>query len=198
MPRTPEENERIRSIAKEKIRTAAIDVFIEKGFHLASIDDVAKKAGISKGLLYNYFKGKTDLLAELVHIRKEEIIQVMQEAIKLPSPKEQLRYIAEHALLNVQQQPHVYRFYLHLQTHPEADEVVSAYSQLLKEEMARQAKLQTEIFRSLNVPNPPLASLHFSTALHGIMLMYSSYPDGFPLEQLKHEMILSFIEQYSN
>ncbi|MGF7035618.1 AcrR family transcriptional regulator [Paenibacillus mucilaginosus] len=197
MPRTPQENERIRGMAKEKIRAAAIEVFIEKGFHKASIDDVAKKAGISKGLLYNYFKGKTDLLAELVHTRKEEIVQVMEEAVKQASPKEQLLYIAEHALRSVEQQPHVYRFYLHLQTHPEADEVVSAYSQTLKDEMARQAEVQAEIFRNLNAARPELESLQFSTMLHGIMLMYSSYPNGFPLEELKHDMVTSFINRYA-
>lgn len=184
-------------MAKDKIRAAAIEVFIEKGFHKASIDDVAKKAGISKGLLYNYFKGKTDLLAELVHIRKEEIVQVMEEAVGQASPKEQLHYIAEHALRNVQQQPHVYRFYLHLQTHPEADEVVSAYSQTLKDEMARQAEVQAEIFRKLNAARPEMESLQFSTLLHGIMLMYSTYPDQIPLEELKRDLVTDFINRYS-
>lgn len=49
MPRTREESDRIRQLAKENIRTAAVEVFIEKGYHAVSIDDVAKRAGISKG-----------------------------------------------------------------------------------------------------------------------------------------------------
>ncbi|WP_336785069.1 TetR/AcrR family transcriptional regulator [Paenibacillus sp. MMO-177] len=196
MPRTPEENERIRNISKEKIRAAAIDVFITKGFHSTSIEDVAKNAGISKGLLYNYYKGKKDLLMELVENRKEEIRQVMEEAIKLPSPKEQLQYIAEHALRNVKEQPRAYRFYLHLQTHPEEDQIVSVCSQMLNDEMIRQSRVQAEIFQKLNAVNPQLESLHFSTALHGIMLMYSMHPNGIPLEQLKYEMVNSFIERY--
>lgn len=197
MPRTPEANELIRNVAKEKIRIAAIEVFTEKGFHSASIEDIAKKAGISKGLLYNYFKGKTDLLAELVQRRMEEIIQVMEAAIQLPSPKEQLFYIAEHSLLNVKEQPKAYRFYLHLQTHPESDLSVSVYSQMLKDEMVRQALVQVEIFRKLNASNPEVESLHFSTALHGIMLMYSMYPATIQLEALKQEMIEPFIEKYT-
>ncbi|TCP59370.1 TetR family transcriptional regulator [Tumebacillus sp. BK434] len=194
MPRTPEENERIRRLAKENIRAAAIEVFIEKGYHAASIEDVAKRAGISKGLLYNYFRGKADLLLELVESRVQEIIEVMEEALTKPTPLEQLHYIADHALLNVQEKPSVYRFYLHIQTHPHADEVVSASSQKLKDEMFRQAQVQSEIFQRLGVQNPQLKSLHFSTALHGIMLMYSSYSDQFPLQRLKEEMLLPFFE----
>lgn len=196
MPRSPEANERIRNAAKEKIRVAAIEVFIEKGFHSASIEDVAKKAGISKGLLYNYFKGKTDLLAELVQSRMGEIAQVMEAAARLPSPKERLYYIAEHSLLNVKERPQAYRFYLHLQTHPESDVDVSLYSQMLKEEMVRQSRVQVDIFRQLNAKHPEVESLHFSTALHGIMLMYSMYPASIPLEALKQEMIRPLIEKY--
>ncbi|OCT14728.1 transcriptional regulator [Paenibacillus pectinilyticus] len=192
MPRTREENERIRQIAKENISRAAIEVFIEKGYHAASIDDVARRAGISKGLLYNYFSGKADLLRELILSRIEEIVQVMKESATKPTPVEQLMYIAEHALQNVQERPSVYRFYLHIQTHPEADEVVSTYSQMLKEEMTRQSKLQVDIFRKMGVPDPHLQSLHFSTALHGMMLMYATYPENFPLPELKVKMLSTF------
>jgi len=197
MPRTQEENERVRRLAKEKIRAAAIDVFVKKGFHSASIEDVAKSAGISKGLLYNYFKGKTDLLAELVQTRIGEIVDVMESALQLPEPRDQLHYIAEHSLQNVREQPDAYRFYLHLQTHPAEDRVVSYYSQLLKDEMIRQSYVQVEIFRKLNAAEPELESLSFSTALHGIMLMYSSFPGGIPLDALKRELVVSYIDRYA-
>ncbi|MDQ0061466.1 TetR/AcrR family transcriptional regulator [Paenibacillus harenae] len=197
MPRTPEDNERIRNAAKVKIRAAAIEVFIAKGFHGSSIEDVAKKAGISKGLLYNYFKGKSDLLAELIQTRVEEITQVMEEAARLTSPKERLLYIARHAILNVEEQPRAYRFYLHLQTHPEEDSIISTYTRPLKDEMIRQSRVQVEIFRKLNSPNPEMDSVHFSTALHGIMLMYSMYPNGTPLEALNREMVAAFIERFN-
>ncbi|PYI57322.1 TetR/AcrR family transcriptional regulator [Paenibacillus flagellatus] len=195
MPRTREENDRIRQQAKENIRTAAIEVFIEKGYHAASIEDVAKRAGISKGLMYNYFAGKADLLKELIAGRIEEIVRVMEEAMRKPTPAEQLAHIADHALRNVQQRPRVYRFYLHLQTHPENDEVVSASSQSLKDEMARQFQFQVDIFRRMGVPDPQMRSLHFSTALHGMMLMYATYPDDFPLEPLKEEMLSAFLHR---
>ena len=48
-----------------QILDAAIQVFAEKGFHKSSIQDVAQKAGISGGTIYNYFKNKDDLLIGL-------------------------------------------------------------------------------------------------------------------------------------
>lgn len=64
--RTSEENERIRQLAKENIRTTAMELFMKQGYYATSISDVAKQAGISKGLLYNYIKGKEELLATMV------------------------------------------------------------------------------------------------------------------------------------
>jgi AcrR family transcriptional regulator len=43
MPRTPKENERIRSATREQILTTAIALFSQKGYYSTSIEDVAKQ-----------------------------------------------------------------------------------------------------------------------------------------------------------
>ena len=45
----------------EEILSAALEVFGEVGFAEAKLDDVAQKAGISKGTLYLYFDSKEEL-----------------------------------------------------------------------------------------------------------------------------------------
>jgi AcrR family transcriptional regulator len=47
--------------AKTRILTAANKVFGEKGYRQATMDDVAKKLGVSKGALYLYFASKEEL-----------------------------------------------------------------------------------------------------------------------------------------
>lgn len=86
MPRTPEENDRIRQASKEKIRAAAMELFMKQGYYTTSISDIAKQAGISKGLLYNYYKGKEELLSEMVDARIREVVEVMEEAFTLNTP----------------------------------------------------------------------------------------------------------------
>ncbi|WP_217559971.1 TetR/AcrR family transcriptional regulator [Paenibacillus sp. GbtcB18] len=194
MPRTQEENDRIRQAAKENIRKAAMEVFIEKGYHASVIDDIAKRAGVSKGLMYNYYKGKEDLLAEMVKMRIEEINHVMHTAAALSSPSEQLRHIIEGAINNVKQHPKIYRFYLHLQTQPEKDKILSRYSQMLNEAMADQFEVQCGFFAKLGSADPRMRSLYFSSTLHGMMLMISTYPDGYPVEEIKEQTIRQFCE----
>mgnify|MGYP001178156923 FL=1 len=195
MPRTPEENDRIRQASKENIRAAAMDLFMKKGYYSTSISDIAKQAGISKGLLYNYYKGKEELLAEMVEARIREVVVVMEAAINLDTPSEQIAYIVNNAIDHIYQRPEVHRFYLHLQTQPEADKELIKYSQCIIEENARQFELQCEIFEKMGVNEPRKRSLYFSSALQGIMLMISTYPQKFPIEEIKAQMIREFCNE---
>jgi AcrR family transcriptional regulator len=49
-----------------EIITAALDVFAEKGFAAARLDEIARRAGVSKGALYLYFETKEDLFRAVV------------------------------------------------------------------------------------------------------------------------------------
>ncbi|MBW1951330.1 MAG: helix-turn-helix transcriptional regulator [Deltaproteobacteria bacterium] len=53
---------------EETIFDAALKIITNKGFHKARMSDIAKQAGISYGLIYNYFKHKrVDLLGASVN-----------------------------------------------------------------------------------------------------------------------------------
>ena len=65
--RTGSLKERQREERAALILRAASDLLIEKGYHDASMDEIAARAGISKGALYLHFAGKEALLS-LIHI----------------------------------------------------------------------------------------------------------------------------------
>ena len=61
-----EEEERLATLSGEERRTdaildAAYDVFSTKGYHNATVDDIAQQAGVSKGTCYQYFSGKEEI-----------------------------------------------------------------------------------------------------------------------------------------
>lgn len=49
-----------------EILAAALDVFADKGFAAARLEDIAARAGVTKGTLYLYFEGKEALLRAIV------------------------------------------------------------------------------------------------------------------------------------
>ncbi|MCU0378182.1 MAG: TetR/AcrR family transcriptional regulator [Bacteroidales bacterium] len=72
-PRTSQQFEEIREERKNLIMNAALDQFANVGFHAATISQIAKQAGISKGLMYNYFRSKEELLAGIINRSLTEI-----------------------------------------------------------------------------------------------------------------------------
>lgn len=50
----------------QEITEAAFDAFAEKGYAATRVNDVAKRAGVSKGLMYLYFKTKEELFKAVV------------------------------------------------------------------------------------------------------------------------------------
>jgi AcrR family transcriptional regulator len=52
---------------RTQILDAATTVFAEKGFHRATIKDIARVAGIADGTIYTYFASKTDVLLAILN-----------------------------------------------------------------------------------------------------------------------------------
>ena len=64
-----------------EICTAALDVFAEKGFAAARLDEIARRAGVSKGTLYLYFKDKEDLFRAVVRDTVAPNIEVIRASL---------------------------------------------------------------------------------------------------------------------
>jgi TetR/AcrR family transcriptional regulator len=62
-----ERKEREREARKEEIITAAERVFFDKGVSVATMDDVATEAELSKGTLYIYYRSKEDLFVAVAY-----------------------------------------------------------------------------------------------------------------------------------
>jgi len=63
-----------------QILRAARSVFIEKGFLAARVEDVARRAGLSKGAVYFYYTSKRELFLSLVREEQENTYYFLDEA----------------------------------------------------------------------------------------------------------------------
>ena len=70
------------SQTKLKILKAAEELFAEKGFYGARVDDIAAKAGVNKALIYYYFKSKHSILDELFESFIQELTAIIYESIE--------------------------------------------------------------------------------------------------------------------
>jgi TetR/AcrR family transcriptional repressor of mexJK operon len=71
----------VRSIRKNRqILDGAREIFLLNGYAEATMEEIAAKAGVSKGTLYNHFASKDDMFKSLIHAEAERL------ARDLPSP----------------------------------------------------------------------------------------------------------------
>lgn len=88
----------------QEIVQAALEVFAEKGFAAARLDDIARRAGVSKGALYLYFETKEELFRDVVAQAVVPNIQMLQAmAAAHPGPLRDLLGAAAVHLAGVAQ-----------------------------------------------------------------------------------------------
>lgn len=70
-----------REVARTRrdILEAAARVFAQRGYHGATMEDVATEAGFAVGSLYNYFRGKEQIYASLLQMVSEEFESLQQQ-----------------------------------------------------------------------------------------------------------------------
>lgn len=58
-----------KELTRERLLDAAADVFARRGFHAATLDEIAERAGLTKGAVYSNFDSKDDLIVALLEAR---------------------------------------------------------------------------------------------------------------------------------
>lgn len=69
--------ERRKGARPQELLAAALDLFVERGFAATRLEDVARRAGVSKGTLYLYFTNKEELFKAVV---RDSIVPVIGDA----------------------------------------------------------------------------------------------------------------------
>lgn len=66
---------------RAQLLEAAQEVFVESGYHVAVMDDIADRAGVSKPVLYQHFPGKLDLYLALLDQHTGELQELIRTAL---------------------------------------------------------------------------------------------------------------------
>jgi AcrR family transcriptional regulator len=76
---------RLREATAAAILDAAEDVFAEQGLSGAHMNDIASRAGVAVGTMYNHFKDRDAMLAALMRERRMNMFAIMDEFLELPT-----------------------------------------------------------------------------------------------------------------
>jgi AcrR family transcriptional regulator len=100
MPRSAADNQIRRDATRARLIDAALELFGRRGYASTPVDAVARAAGVSPGLLYHHFRGKSDLLHAIFEESMRDVDATFADADRLPDPARRLaallRSIAAH------------------------------------------------------------------------------------------------------
>ena len=68
-----ESRRRARDEKRDAVLRTAVHLFLEQGYHRATLNEVAERLNITKPALYNYFRGKEDILFECWALGQEQV-----------------------------------------------------------------------------------------------------------------------------
>ena len=86
-----------RQAVRERILQAAADLICERGYRATTLDDIARRLGMSKASLYGYFAGKGGILAAITQETMGRFSRALQEIARSPlPPHEKLRRVVHH------------------------------------------------------------------------------------------------------
>jgi len=185
-PRTPEQFEEIREGKMHLIMEVALELFANEGYYVTSISKIAKKAGISKGLMYNYFESKEHLLKVITLDGLNEILESFNPNQDKTLTKEEFIYFIRKSTEMIKMQMNFWKLYFSLMAQPQVlrvlgEDFMSSFDQYFK--------LFGDYFNSQGFKDGYAEVRFFVAMLDGITLHYILDPENFPYEQVVERII---------
>ncbi len=91
---TPAKRRRSREQTRQRLLDAALKIFARNGFERATIDEIVREAGFSKGAFYVHFESKEDLFWEIlrqrIEARKEALRQALEPSVGIAENQRRL------------------------------------------------------------------------------------------------------------
>ena len=194
-PRTKQQLESLKEVRREQLMLAALQLFSDKGYHNTSISDIAVKAKISKGLLYNYFESKETLLNEVVIMAFRDVAQEtgkLLENIKSKPAKEVFAIMVESFFTMLKEQKELWKLTLSLAVQVSSIPSVHKTIMLVYGNILQQMET---LFEMLGSKDPKKEALLLGALTDGISIQYMIFGDEYPLDELKNMIIKKYTNE---
>jgi AcrR family transcriptional regulator len=86
-----------RAVREREMLAMATGVFAERGFHAASMDEIAERAGVSKPMVYAYFESKEGLWRSCVSSARRRLFDSIIEAVNTAAPPDEQLWLGVQA-----------------------------------------------------------------------------------------------------
>ena len=185
-PRTEQQFEKIREVRKKEIMDTALELFANEGFHATSVSKIAAKAGISKGLLYNYWDSKEELIRSIIFAGLDNLTRFVDPNKDGFLTRQEMRYFLDEMFNALKTEPNFWRLYFSVFMQPQVMKLVEKQMGVV---LNKYLMMLSEYFTLNGSKDPDTDALFFGALLDGIGFQFMVNPEHFPLEKVKQKLI---------
>lgn len=176
----------------QNIINAAFTLIAKQGYESTSISQIASEAGVSKGLMYNYFESKEDLLQKLVTDVMNEGDQIVQALIS-DDPAITLKNMFKWFFKEMRERPDYWRLITELTFRIDRFKFVH---DLATEKMKGYTGFITSLLEQLNFPNANGEAKLVGALFDGIAIQYLVVKEDYPLDEMEKFLIEKYCRKY--
>ena len=190
-PRTQKQYEAIRQAKRSRILEVALELFGYEGYYNSSISKIAKQAGISKGLVYNYFDSKEEIVQEILNSGIEQMLKILDPNQDGVLDSGEIEHFIVEMFDHLKKHEKFWKLYFSISLQPEI-------YPLMKEKIDELGKpimdMAVSYFRKMGFDDPQGETLIFGALLDGIGFHFIMDPENYPLEKVKHIIIERYVQ----
>lgn len=170
---------------KQKLFDAAMKLFESQGYFATTVQQITAEAGVSKGLVYNYFKSKEELLAGLIASTTEQMQSVAVTFESGESLEDSLSQFIDNYFEFLRVEKKFLKLQLTLMLMPELKDFVEKPQQ---KRALLLLKIITDWFKQADIHEPENKAKVFLAMLDGVALHYLSIYERYPLSAISPQL----------
>lgn len=171
-----------------KILDAALELFGTVGYESTSISKIAAKAGVSKGLIYNYFESKDDLLRKLIDDLLKVGDDLMADAY-VDDPKKTLENIIRLLFKWFRKNDRLNRLLFGLSTQIDRFDFIH---ELANTKMNGYILMLEELLKAADIADHKTEARILATVFDGIGVQYMVLKDDYPLDEMESMLVKKY------
>ncbi|RLD88842.1 MAG: hypothetical protein DRJ09_07640 [Bacteroidetes bacterium] len=188
-PRTDKQFETIRNEKIKLISKTALKLFAEHGYESTSISMIAKEAGISKGLIYNYFESKVALLRLVMEKGLKEFMSILSIENETIIQRNKIIDFIDRGIQTLIDNPEYYRLYFSLTMQPKVSDLIKNDILPLFDKLFT---IFTKYFSQKGETNPYVKTRYLMAVFDGIGIHYLLDIENFPLNEVRDILVAQF------
>jgi AcrR family transcriptional regulator len=183
----------MRTRSRSAIVSAALELFAKKGFSATTTDEIARKAKVSKGLIFSYFPSKEDLLINILDDSIERWFSHFKEVERGRTPQEKFNLLIDGWLDLILKEPLIVRLGLQLNLDDTFRSVVKKKGD---EYINRFFSSVRDLLTKLGSKNPDLDCYLLMFFFDGVTANYTVAPELFPIGSIKNHFVETLLSRW--